>query len=52
MASKKGESISYVKHVPDFIAKMGLSQAQVREHQEKTAESKLEDKFAKKGGPS
>jgi hypothetical protein len=25
--SKRGPSIEFVKHVPDFIAKMGLNQA-------------------------
>jgi hypothetical protein len=43
--SKKQPGLEFVKHVPDFIAKMGLKQEQVRQHQE--AQPKLADKFGK-----
>lgn len=46
--SKKGTHLEYVKPMPDFLAKMGLSKAQVQEHQSKNQEAKLEDKFVKK----
>lgn len=45
---KQKESFEFVKHVPDFIAKMGLSRAQLKEHNEKNREHKIEDKFQKK----
>ncbi len=43
--SKKGTHLEFVKHVPDFLVKMGLTNGQVKEHQEKNKEHKLEDKF-------
>lgn len=46
--SKRGNNVEFVKHVPDFLAKMGLSRGQVEEHQDKNKEHKLEDKFPKK----
>ena len=36
-----------MKIVPDFIAKMGLSKADLKEHHERNKEAKLEDKFPK-----
>ena len=36
-----------MKIVPDFIAKMGLSKADLKEHYERNQEAKLEDKFPK-----
>jgi hypothetical protein len=48
MSKNKKEQISYVKHVPDFLAKMGLTYTEVKDHTERHAEAKLEDKFAKK----
>ncbi len=41
----KKTHLEYVKHVPDFIAKLGLSKE--KEAQARTQEPKLEDKFAK-----
>ena len=43
--SSKGNNIQYVKHVPDFLARMGLTHVQVQEHEAKHVEAKLEDKF-------
>lgn len=39
--------MEFVKIVPDFIAKMGLSKADLKEHHERNQEAKLEDKFPK-----
>ena len=41
----KKTHLEYVKHVPDFIAKLGLSKE--KEAQARQQEPKLEDKFAK-----
>ena len=46
--SKRSNNYEFVKHVPDFIAKMGLNTSQLEEHKKQTQEAKLEDKFAKK----
>jgi hypothetical protein len=46
--SKKQNNLQYVKHVPDFLVKMGLTNTALKEHQEKHAEPKLEDKFPRK----
>ncbi len=42
--SKKSQNLEFVKHVPDFIAKMGLSQQQLTQHNEKNKEYSIEDK--------
>ena len=47
--SKRSNNYEFVKHVPDFIAKMGLKTDQLDEHKKQTHEAKLEDKFAKTG---
>ena len=39
--------MEFVKIVPDFIAKMGLSKADLKEHHDRNQEAKLEDKFPK-----
>lgn len=43
--SKRGTHLEYVKPVPDFIAKLGLSLD--KQTQERNKEAKLEDKFPK-----
>ena len=48
MSKNKNNNLQFVKHVPDFLVKMGLNNTQVKEHQSKNQEAKLEDKFAKK----
>ena len=45
--SKRSNNYEFVKHVPDFIARMGLNTVQLEEHKKQTQEAKLEDKFAK-----
>ncbi len=42
--SKKSQNLEFVKHVPDFIAKMGLSQQQLTQHNQKNKEYSIEDK--------
>jgi|LauGreDrversion4_2_1035121.scaffolds.fasta_scaffold40067_1 hypothetical protein len=49
LMSKKTH-LEYVKHVPDFLAKLGLSKE--LETQARISEPKLEDKFEKKKDPS
>jgi hypothetical protein len=41
----KKTHLEYVKHVPDFLAKLGLSKE--RETQARQQDAKLEDKFPK-----
>jgi len=45
MSNRGGTHLEYVKPVPDFIAKLGLSLD--KQTQERTKEAKLEDKFPK-----
>ena len=41
----KKEHIEFVKPVPNFLAKMGLTQSQQQVHEEKRKEATIEDKF-------
>lgn len=44
MSKKSSNNLEYVKHVPDFIAKMGLSKQELQQHTEKNREYTIEDK--------
>jgi hypothetical protein len=48
--NKRSTHLEYVKHVPDFLAKMGLTPRQQSEAKAKLAEPQLSDKFASKKG--
>ena len=37
-------NLAFVKHVPDFIQKLGLTNKELQQHKERT-EHKIEDKF-------